>query len=302
MRKHKGQNGLGRSLAESHGSVVHDAGFSFEPIIDIAEDTPNQAQALQGLGTQFDHNNSTLDHFTTTEGEKITNQDPDFIATWLRNKQQVSADREDAKFIPIDQRLRIMTNENIYEELLRAGFHDEDLDMITLALCRRGKDSMQRIFAILCMLGWPFQIKAFMEAEILDRHLPFTFKGGLAYHQNLEDQKQLGAHIQVFQESRWRPHQQDSFDMYQRQICAPFFQLSWTAKDDIFHYSLKDSLVLPFMRVDPPVDDVQDNPFANLITFQGGTSIVHKVKIHPSHHNPDLDTVSGYPKKKCVSY
>lgn len=305
MHDYKAQTGS-RGADESHGSVVHDAGFSFEPATESTEQqpiqAPTQAQALQGLGTQFDHSNTILDHFETKDGRHLTNHDPEFIATWLRKNQEESADREDALFIPIDQRLRIMTSANIYEELHRAGLRDEELERITIALCQRGKRSMQRIFAILCMLALPTEIRAFMEAKLYDRHLPFTFKEYRVYRKTVQGQRQLGDPIALFQDTPWQLHLQDGFAMYQIQVCAPFFQLSWAAKDPIFHYSLKDSLILPFMRIEDPADDVPENPIANLFTIQGGTSMVQKVKIHPSHHNADPEVVSIIPKSDMHSH
>jgi hypothetical protein len=265
---------------------------SFEPAIDTAGPAPTQTQTLQGLGTQFVDKNAILDHFVTKEGVKLTNENHDFIAMWLRNTQEQSADREDALFIPIDQRLRIMTYANIYEELHRAGLRGKEQEQITSALCRRKKDSMQRIFAILCMLAWPQQITAFMDAQLLDSHLPFTFKGNLVYRKPAQGQQQLGAPIRLFQTPEWRPHLRDGFALYQRQVCAPFFRLSWTADHPISHYLLKDSLVLPFMRVERPADEIQNNRAAALFLVQGGNSVVHKVKIHSSHHNPNPDPVS----------
>jgi hypothetical protein len=292
VRDYNATNSSRWAVDESHGSVVYDAGFSFEPAIDIADQPPSQTQALQGLGTQFDHSDTILDHFFTKEGKKVTNQDPEFIATWLRNKREEPGDREDSHFIPINQRMRVMTYGNIYEELLRAGMPEEELVEVTLALCRRRKDSMQRIFAILCMLDSPIQIRTFMEERIFDKHLPFSFREGSVYRRTSQDQSRFDDPIRVFQGSFWKAHLKDTFDMYQKQMSAPFFQLSWTANETIFHYSLKDSLVLPFMRVESPVDDTQNSPLAALLTFQGGTSIVRKVKIHPAHHTPDPDIVS----------
>jgi hypothetical protein len=121
VRDYNAPNGSRWAVDESHGSVVYDAGFSFEPAIDTADQPPSQTQALQGLGTQFDHSDTILDHFFTKEGKKVTNADPEFIATWLRNKREEPGDREDSHFIPINQRMRVMTYRNIYEELLRAG-------------------------------------------------------------------------------------------------------------------------------------------------------------------------------------
>jgi hypothetical protein len=292
VRDYIAQNGLRWPVDKSHGSVVYDAGFSFEPAVDIAEQPPNQTEVLQGLGTQFDPSDTILDHFFTKEGKKVTNQDPDFISTWLRNKREEPGDREDSHFIPIDQLMRVMSYANIYAELSRAGISEEELPETTVALCRRRKHSVQRIFAILCMLDSSVQIKSFMEEGVFDKHLPFAFKEGLVYRRTSQDQPGFESPIRVFQGIFWKAHLQDAFDMYQKQVSAPFFQLSWTANETIFHYSLKDSLVLPFMRVEAPVDDTQNIPLAALLTFQGGTSIVRKVKIHSAHHTPDPEIVS----------
>lgn len=274
---------LSRPNPKSFGevsSIVRDAGYSLE-LSDIAKDRPpEQSFDLTGLGTQFDPNN-------TTRSESFN--DIENLNEWFRNKRVPSAERSNWMFLPIDQLERSMTRENIHRELYRAGVREE-INAITNCLCRRGKESRQRIFAILCMLEIPAQIGNFLREGIFDRDLPFTFKNDKVYREVVTKSKRVKKIIPLFQSPTWKPIHRESFDKHQGELSAPIFKLSWAVGEKVLHFPLKDQLVLPFMRVE---DTLKIGGLGTSIQRQGGTSIVRMVKIHPAHYNAPPDTVSA---------
>lgn len=262
---------LSRSLG-GLSSVVRDAGYSLEQS-DIADDRPpEQTFALSGLGTQFENDTVRSDHF---------------LEELLRSKRVVSAERGDLAFLPVDELERIMTPENIYRELLQAGV-SHDIQRVTASLCRRGKMSRQRLFAILCMLRMPAQLVKFEEEGIFDGDLPFIFKNNTVFRELTNGSERFIQVIALFQASCWEPIHLDSFEKYQGQLAAPIFKFTWGAREKVLHFALKDRLVLPFMHVE---DTSSHGELGAAVQRQGGTSIVRKVKIHPAHYNASPDTV-----------
>ena len=270
-RLHATSQPLSRSLG---GSVVRDAGYSLGQS-DIADDRPpEQTFVLSGLGTQFETYDTRTDHVL----EKL-----------LRSKRVPCAERRNLEFLPINELERIMTPENIYLELLCAGV-SSDIQRVTESLCRRGKQSRQRIFAILCMLRMAAQIVEFELEGIYDGDLPFIFRNTTVYRGTNPSSKRSTDVISLFQSSCWEPVRLESFEKYQGQLTAPIFKFAWAAGEKVLHFPLKDQLVLPFMHVE---ETSNNGELGASIQRQGGTSIVRKVKIHPAHYNASPETVSG---------
>jgi serine/threonine protein kinase len=174
-----------------------------------------------------------------------------------------------------------MTPQNVYQELQHAGV-EEDIRSVTASICRRGKESRQRVFAILCMLRLPGEIVKFIQLDIFDRDLPFTFHEDEAYRETNAGSTRPQQHLSFFGSKPWEPHLCDSFRDYQRQVSAPVFKFSWAAGEKVLHYPLNDQMVLPFMQVQ---DTSKEGELGATIRRLGGTSIVRKVKIHPAHYN-----------------
>jgi hypothetical protein len=210
------------------------------------------------------------------------------LEAWIRRKR-VSYGSRRSIFLPIDQLEKCMTWGNIRQELCRNNV-DGDVDSTTLALCQRGRNSRQRIFAILCMLGMSARITDFLREEIFDTHLPFIFRYDKVYREFKENHaEQREVQIELFQSAHWRAMFRESFEDYQGQLLAPIFKLSWHANDEVRHFSLKDQLVLPFeyIRDTSKLDELGAD-----IQSEGGTSVVRKVKIHPAHYNTPQNIVS----------
>lgn len=262
-------------------SVIRDAGYSLE-LSDIAEDRPPEEFDLTGLGSQF--GSGDVDPSKSFE---TTDHEPNYLEKEIRRKRVESAEREDLVFLPIDELERIMTYENIYQELQRAGL-TSSLHETTVSLCRRGKLSRQRIFAILCMLQLPALITQFEGEGIFDGDLPFIFEPSAVFRETLIGSERAWKEIPLFQGPSWQPLHLESFDRYQYQVAAPIFKLSWRAGEKVLHFALRDRLVLPFMHAE---DTSALGELGTTIRREGGTSIVRRVKIHKAHFNASPDTV-----------
>lgn len=257
-------------------SVVKDAGYSLDPSEKAAERPPEPVIDLTGFGAQFE---------PQKEPRSISAEFIDDLELWIR-RNRVTYPGKRHLFLPIDQLEKCMTPGNIRHELQRAG-GCHDIRGTTLLLCKRDRESRQRIFAILCMLGVSSEITGFVREGILDTDLPFAFKDDAMYWKANQQVPEHTTRIDLFQGSAWSPLLRESFDEYQGQIAAPIFKFSWLATEKVKHFDLKSELVLPFRHIaDPKLDE--------LVTIQceGGTSVVHKIKIHPAHFNAPKHLVS----------
>ncbi|KAH7081172.1 hypothetical protein BKA63DRAFT_549917 [Paraphoma chrysanthemicola] len=265
----------------SHGdvsSIVRDAGFSLERF-DIAEDRPpEQAFDLTALGAQFGPE-SAVSPKSCLKGAPAN--PPHFLDTLLRSKRVVSAESRHAAFIPINELELAMSPPNVFQELQHAGMKN-DLQGITASICRRGKESRQRIFAILCMLQLPGEIVKFMEMKLFDLDLPFAVQSNRVYRYTSAGSANILEPLAFFQSDPWKPVLFDAFETYQRQVSAPVFRFSWAPREKVRHYQLNEQLVLPFMRVE---DASHGGELGATLRRLGGTSIVRKVNIHPAHYN-----------------
>lgn len=268
------------SLGDS-STVVRDAGYSLE-IYDQAEGRPpEQSLDLTGLGTQFDSEHGSRPNSANAIED---------LAAWIRTKRVESAVSR-RQFLPIDQLERCMTQDNIERQLHHDGVRERHkLKDYTAALLQRGSRSRQRIFALLCLIELSPQIGEFIRANIFDTDLPFIFRNDVVCRHVIEDSKSHEKILLLLDTVIWRPLRSESFETHQGQISAPIFKLTWAANEKVLHFSLKDELVLPFMEVR---ETSRDGVFDTTTQFEGGTSVVRKVKIHPAHYNAPPNTVSS---------
>jgi hypothetical protein len=271
--------------SEAEGSVVQDAGFSLGSPNDMADQAPEYIRPFAEFGTQLHTGNECL---STTSAEQDFNQRSRSLGERIRANRVPSAESRGELFMPVDQLERIMTHENVHRELYDSGLRDQELTTITETLCQRRGKSRQRIFAILCMLELPRQIVKFVDEAIFDVDLPFHFEENKMYRNSARKSNDLEVPIALFNSPDWKPMHLDSFYLYQGQLSAPIFKFNWTMGERVYHYSLRDQLVLPFMSLELTSGN---NELASALQH-GGTSTVRKVKIHSAHYNPPPTTVS----------
>jgi len=265
-----------KQLPESSlGDLISDAGYSLKSTDKADERPPDPSLDLTGFGTQFD-----AEHGQSTG--LIHN-----LEDWIRKRRVASAEPR-TLFLPIDQLERCMTAENIKLQLRHAGVH-EDVNKLSDSLVKRGRDSRQRIFAILCMIELSAQIGAFIREGIYDTDLPFIFKDNKVYSEVTEgSERQLKARL-ALKPAVWRTMYCEAFEKHQGEISPPIFKFTWAANEKVLHFSLKDELVLPFMEVK---EASQEGAVDEDTEWEGGTSFVRKVKIHAAHYNAHTDAVS----------
>ncbi|KAH4265335.1 hypothetical protein HBH64_008020 [Parastagonospora nodorum] len=258
-------------LESSLGDLVSDAGYSLKSTDKAEERLLDPNLDLKGFGTQFD-------------GPNVIQN----LESWIRDQRVVSAEPR-TSFLPINQLERCMTAGNIMLQLRHAGIR-EDIEKITASLVVRGGSSRQRIFAILCMIELSAQIGAFIRADIYDTDLPFVFKDSKIYSEVAEGSKRYLKARLLLKPGIWRSIYCEAFEKHQGEISPPIFKLTWAAGEKVLHFSLKDELILPFMEVK---EATQEGIIEADTEWEGGTSFVRKVKIHPAHYNAHPDMTSN---------
>ena len=162
-------------------------------------------------------------------------------------------------FLPAIEVERLLSEQVVKRVILAAT---PDIQTLTLerlmSAMRPGvppKSAMKRIFAILVLLDRPGDVTDFLAAEVYDKNLPMS----------REDIERVWPHgaVEEFESLQWR-------------LLAPFFGKSSQDPSKIYHYQLDDSVVLPF---------ITDNSISAPQKVSGGFGDVHRIRIHPNHHN-----------------
>jgi hypothetical protein len=189
-----------------------------------------------------------------------------------------------SKYIPIDKQLDVLTEDGIREELMMiAKRHPEfniggNLDYWTAKLfkrvaCNDGKQYTARriLLAILILCGCPEQIFNFIDENLYDKDLPFDCDQAQASGSSQGPDGVFKPLRKVKAISKLPKHYRRTFHQYQWYFMAPYFKME---DGKVRFYKLMDMVPLPFL----------DTHVKNEITT-AGFSQVHKVQIHPAHHN-----------------
>lgn len=206
--------------------------------------------------------------------------------------QSQSLEKDVNFFLPLDSMTKIMTVSNIEREL---GKYDIDRtkydlrriaeEVMTVKASLRKKGSQRqtcrrRIFAVLAMMKRSDAIVGALEEGIYDDDFPFTFHlKGTNYTVYQRERPHKTSKVVKFL-ADWELADQEMFMNYQWQMKAPYFELSWKPGDRVYHYRLEPQDVVPFVE-----ETVKNNSLDGSIIYSGGTSTVHKVKIHKAHYN-----------------
>jgi hypothetical protein len=262
-------------------SVVRDAGH-FLHYPDFVDNISHEnILDLIGSDTQFSPSLANSSQHSQTSSQS---HEQDYLSTLLRKKLIPSEERVGAQFIPRNELESAMTPQNVNQALLIAGVKGE-LSQFIDSICRRGSESRQRIFALLCMLSLPGEITKFTSSNIFDYDLPFTFlydKHSGVYRVATSGSTESRKNVDFFSSKPWNPIHCESFRNLQSHVLAPVFKLSWTTGEQVSHYLLADQIVLPFIYIE---DTFEGGDLSVTTRRKGGTSIVRKVNIHPAHYN-----------------
>lgn len=215
---------------------------------------------------------------------------------------EVSSGRLGRKFLPFDQMDKIFTFEAILKELqahcpsrtgeglqfLAHQIHDEVKPPNSSLTTRR------KIFGTLVRINKTACIIHFIEEGLYDSDLPFYFPSSTEQHEPVIRRTRQGQNIPVrcFTVPRWKPFERESFEQYQWEFQAPFFQVTPTngTRRRPLHYPLGDNAVLPF------IEDFEGEGMGDMIS--AGYSEVWRVRIHPAHHSHP--SVSAWPHHMAV--
>ncbi|KAI0127542.1 kinase-like domain-containing protein [Xylariales sp. AK1849] len=242
------------------------------------------------------------------------NQD---LAESIRAALIFTAGRDKKEFLPIDSLDKIITSRSVRQELDNLGqsFPTDDLDTATrdiweLRPIPRVKTSIKqttrrKIFAVLVLLQKVETIVAFIKEGLHDSDLPFVLsEGSRKGLRQMEVKGKDGKRNPIQSFANWKIAELESFNHYQWQLLAPYFELNGKQNPKVPHYCLDSHTILPF------IED-EENTHSS-----GGYGDVWRVKIHPAHHNgceysdlgkdsPALVTNLGYASQsnttqKCV--
>lgn len=208
--------------------------------------------------------------------------------------QSQSLEKDPHPFLPLDSMTKIMTVPNIEKELRKYNIDRTKYDLERVAqevmavkahLRKRGsrrKTCRRRIFSILAMMKKSDTIIGALEEGIYDDDLPFKFVLKETNDMYTAFQRERGGNkpkVIQFLES-WELAAQEMFMTYQWQMKAPYFELSWKPGERVYHYRLEPQDVVPFVE-----ETVKNSSLDGSIIYSGGTSTVHRVKIHKAHYN-----------------
>ncbi|KAI1275573.1 kinase-like domain-containing protein [Xylaria sp. FL0933] len=179
----------------------------------------------------------------------------------VRNQSHLGV--KGGRYLPINELYTILNDESIRALLQEQFPHKQWKDIcnkLEAYLCRR------RILGILLYMHpedlWLFP--DFISGNITDQDLPLTPMGssdepGFRTQREKEDTTTM---------MKWEDNDVELFYSYQPIFLAPFFDIQ---EKRLCNYSLDESIQLPWLN----------NEFKN----RGGVGMVHRVEIHPGHHN-----------------
>lgn len=170
---------------------------------------------------------------------------------------------KDGTYLPINDLYMILSDDSI-RALLQEEFplkqYTDICSNLEVYLCRR------RILGILLYM-YPTNLRLFQDfvsGNITDQDLPLTPMGSL---DEPGFRKQCGREDTTTM-MKWEGNDIALFHIYQPIFLAPFFDIQ---DKRLCNYSLDESIRLPWLN----------SEFKN----RGGNGKVHRVEIHPSHHN-----------------
>ncbi|KAM7212536.1 Protein kinase-like domain containing protein [Rhypophila decipiens] len=202
----------------------------------------------------------------TEEPSHVDNEESDYtdLKSLLEAAMVEAADGRGSRFLPVNELGRLLSEHNVRRALL-AEFPDLPTSTLiqVLEATRTGvplKMSLKKIFAITALLGRPGDAVKFLKAGIYDSALPLPPESSKSA--SLYSLPRVA--IDEFLEMQWR-------------VLAPYFSISPGSQQGLYHFTLDDEVILPF------VSDEHTSKEA----IRGGFGEVFQVKIHPAHHNFD---------------
>lgn len=256
-------------------------------------------EALDTLETQPSSNGydeSLLDNGVPETQVTTSSEGFGSLGDELREAYRETASKQRSDFLPINALDRIVTEDRVREEIRKystGSYDDSDRDVkhILDASTNPGqKTSRKKIFAILALLDKLGAIWDFVREGIYDVHLPFEKEKAHSPDGSRKNRLELTRRSDTGDSTRtpirafhgWTGADVSHFERTQWDVHIPIFFLNTEKDPRVRHYTLQESVVLPFIED----DEVKQGG------KMGGFADVWRVKFHPSHHNHGVVAVS----------
>lgn len=217
---------------------------------------------------------------------QIETEDGSSLENKILAALEVSSERQGRKFLPFNQMDKIFTYEAILEELqthFRDGTQEHTQHLAhevydEVELPESSLTTRRKIFGTLVRINKEAWITHFIDEGLYDSDLPFYFPHSNEQHEPVTRRTKQGLKIPI-SFPRSKHFERESFEQYQWEFQAPFFQVTPTngQRRRPLHYSLGDNTVLPF------TEDFEGEGMGDMIS--AGSSEVWRVRIHPAHHS-----------------
>ncbi|KAL8381820.1 hypothetical protein RB595_005873 [Gaeumannomyces hyphopodioides] len=283
-----------------HGHLVAGVGNNFTNTWDGLGPSafPTQLDVVESQPVRWEGYPSVPEDFHKTLHDRILDLlvDPQ----WPHNKPL-------KEFLPFNKLGELITMETVEKELIFHGIgpaHASELSAKIVDISSPvapqpsiyEKTTRRKLFTILVIMEKVPAILDFIQEGLLDKDLPFVYDPatGKLPNRRLRSfsptlcRKPPGGGdaplVPVESMRLWKAMEIEYFHSNQWTMLAPFLQLSNQETPKVHHYPLDYHSILPFVAIEGP-DDASHNGLKEMREFTGGFSEVHKIQIHPHHHN-----------------
>lgn len=270
--------------SEEPSSVVsvHDLGFSSAPEVSFHQFSDYHNRWAKNRGNPNAEHVMCLDELRDHLGCK--GGPTDRIGQLIEEKIEKSFEKSamgDEEYLPLDAFEAIFTIETIkslinetHSKISGRPWQDTVLRIVGTEL----NQGCRRILGILVLMNRVHYIDRFIEEDIGDCDLPIKRSGG--------DQKRFKTRAGTENSSIfrcWPRNDIELFYIYQRRLFIPFFDIQ---ENKLCSYLFDASIILPW-------EDYEQRS-------SGGNGRVHKVQIHPKHHNFRTSSVRRPDPTTCL--
>jgi hypothetical protein len=211
------------------------------------------------------------------------NKAPSISENVFRNRvfdSFVRSSPEGKEYLPIDAFERLFKVDTLVG-LIKGSFRNQKVDFhvkrITEIIGDNNGMPRRRIYGILIAMGRTPLMHDFLKEKICDEDLPLKESTSGIKHFTTKKQRDAAENVQTNKGKaekdstlfrRWERNDIHLFYIYQQKFMAPFFNFQHI---NLCYYPLDRDVILPWLECKHKTN--------------GGEGIVHKVRVHPSHHN-----------------
>ncbi|KAI1761143.1 kinase-like domain-containing protein [Hypoxylon sp. FL1150] len=210
-----------------------------------------------------------------------TGREPDTIEKLISDKMQTSFERskrDNQLYLPLDAFETIFDIETI-KSLIKEAYptwkESKWREMVARIVGTKPNEGYRRILGVLVLMGRVSSISEFIEEVIPDSDLPIR--------RSQSDDQEFETRKGVYTLFRsWHMNFIELFYVYQKRLFIPFFDIQ---ENQLCSYEFNADIILPWKHYTRKTN--------------GGNGLVHKVQIHPDHHN--FKTPSDPKKPLCFA-